>query len=143
MVHRNLHTFRGRSQGLDYALGLPMQLLVAHVGGRSFDAEHTADHRLSGDHSSEHHDLDGAEEIRRDDIASGLPFIPIALVSRTDILSAFVESLMMWCFVTASYNPLLLSIQHDILAALVALVEYSVHLSRDDAVPQRRLVDPC
>ena len=50
---------------------------------------------------------------------------------------------MMWCFVIASYNPLLLSIQHDILATLLALVEYSVHLSRDDAVPQRRLVDPC
>ena len=43
--------------------------------------EHGGDHRLSGDHSSDHHDLDGAEEIRHDDIASGLPFIPIALVS--------------------------------------------------------------
>ena len=57
--------------------------------------EQTGDHRLSVDHSSEHHDLDGAEEIRHDDIASGLPFVAIALVSSTDSFSASTESLMM------------------------------------------------
>ena len=59
-----------------------------HAGGRSSDMEHSGDHRISGDHSSEHHDLDGLENIRHDDIASGLPFIPIALVRNTDVLSA-------------------------------------------------------
>ena len=55
--------------------------------------EHVGNPRLSGDHSSEHHELDGMEDIRHDDIASGLPFVPIALVSSTVILSAAAESL--------------------------------------------------
>ena len=71
--------------------------------------EHGGDHRLSGDHSSVHHDLDGFEDMRHDDIASGLPFIPIALVGSTDILSVAAESLMEYCAVTAFNAPVLLS----------------------------------
>ena len=93
MAHRICALLAGALEGLDHATSIPMQLLVARAGGRSLDMERTGDHRLSGDHSSEHHDLDGAEEIRHDDIASGLPFVPIALVSRTNILSVATDVL--------------------------------------------------
>ena len=66
--------------------------------------ERVGDHRLSREHSIEHHDLDldGAEEIRHDDIASGLPFIPIALVSSTEILCQKLNDILcrnsvLWC----------------------------------------------